>query len=185
GGSMTWDDITLPNRLLSTGRNWINNQKVALYQYEISALDLSLIGLDIDSFDVGNSHPVINPIMNIDERLRIIGKTTDINSPEDASLKIGDKFKSLDEYQLDAIRTESKVVEMESIIERQSERMVAIRSELEDTLTSIDELYEAFGDADIPALEDAIDNLNNAVSNLTDAIDNIPDYEPATERTDG
>src|SRR5699024_10562809 len=52
GGSMTWDDITLPNRLLSTGRNWINNQKVALYQYEISALDLSLIGLDIDSFDV-------------------------------------------------------------------------------------------------------------------------------------
>src|SRR5699024_5513184 len=27
GGSVTWDDITLPSRLLSTARNWINGQK--------------------------------------------------------------------------------------------------------------------------------------------------------------
>src|SRR5699024_7065181 len=52
GGSKTWDDITLPSRLLSTGNNWLANQKVAHTQYEISAVDLSLIGLDIDEFDV-------------------------------------------------------------------------------------------------------------------------------------
>src|SRR5699024_7298003 len=72
GGSMTWDDITLPERLLTAGQNWIDSQKVARTQYEISALDLSLIGLDIDYFDVGNSHPVYNPVMGIDEKLRII-----------------------------------------------------------------------------------------------------------------
>src|SRR5690625_776120 len=116
GGSITWDDITLPSRLLSTALTWINNQKVTLYQYEISALDLFLIGLDIDNFDVGNSHPVINPIMNIDERLRIIGKTTDINSPQDASLKFGDKFKTLDEYQVDALKAERKVIDLESTL---------------------------------------------------------------------
>src|SRR5690625_2796611 len=122
GGSETWDDITLPSRLLSTAQNWINNQKLVLYQYEISALDLYLIGLDIDVFDVGNSYPVINPIMRIDERLRVIGKTTDINSPQDASLKIGDKFKTLDEYQADANKSSRRVVDLENTVERQSQR---------------------------------------------------------------
>ena len=123
GGSKTWDDITLPSRLLSTAQNWINNQKVVLYQYELTAVDLSLIGLDIDGFDVGNSHPVINPLMNIDERLRIVGKTTDINSPQDSSLKIGDKFKTLDEYQADANKSARKVIELESTVETQSKKM--------------------------------------------------------------
>src|SRR5699024_5756390 len=158
---------------------------IALYQYELTAIDLSLIGLNIDNFDVGNSHPVINPIMNIDESLRIIGKTTDINSPHDSSLKIGDKFKSLDEYQVDAIKSERKVIELESIVEKQSERLAVIRQELESVDDLIEQINDALIEADIPALEDAIGNLNQAVSNLTDAIDNIPDYEPATESVDG
>src|SRR5690625_6930994 len=83
GGSIVWDDITLPERLLSAGQKWINEQKVALYQYEIDAVDLSLIELDIDNFEVGNSHPVINPVMKVDERVRIVGKKTDIYNPHE------------------------------------------------------------------------------------------------------
>ncbi len=185
GGSVTWDDITLPSRLLSTGQNWMNNQKVALTQYEISALDLFLIGLDIDIFDVGNSHPIINPIMNIDERLRIIGKTTDINNPQDASLKIGDKFKSLDDYQADANKSAQKVVDLETTVNRQSQRLASIQTELKNVDNIIEDLNNAIGDADIPALEDAISNLNQAVSNLTDAVNAIPDYDVATPVSDG
>src|SRR5690625_4748345 len=185
GGHVTWDDITLPSRLLSTAQNWINNQKIALYQYELTAVDLSLIGLDIDGFEVGNSHPVINPIMNIDERLRIVGKSIDINNPHDDSLKIGDKFKNLDEYQLDAIKSDRKVATLENIVDSQSKRIVAIRQELQNVDSVLEDLNNAIGDADIPALEDAIDNLNQAVSNLADAVDNIPDYDVATETTDG
>lgn len=185
GGSMTWDDITLPSRLLSTAQKWMNEQKVALYQYEISALDLSLIGLDIDGFDIGNSHPVINPIMSIDERLRIIGKSIDINKPQDGSFKFGDKFKTLDEYQVDANKSAQKVVELESIVDRQSQRIASINQELKEVDTAINDLNDAFNEADIPALETAISNLNQAVSDLIDAVDNIPDYEVATPTTDG
>src|SRR5690625_1361565 len=128
GGAIVWDDITLPERLLSAGQKWINEQKVALYQYEIDAVDLSLIGLDIENFKVGNSHQVINPIMNIDERLRIVGKTTDINNPQESSLKVGDKFKTLGEYQVDANRSAQKVFELEEIAEIQRKRIYEIRS---------------------------------------------------------
>lgn len=185
GGSVTWDDITLPNRLLNAGQRWMDNQKTALYQYEISALDLSLIGLDIDNFDVGNSHQVINPIMNIDERLRIIGKTTDINNPQDASLKIGDKFKTLDEYQSDANRSARKVIELEETVSRQSQRLATIQSEMENVDNILHDINQALGDADIPALETSINNLNQAVSDLIDAVDAIPDYDVATETENG
>ena len=185
GGSIIWDDITLPDRLLNAGQRWMDNQKTALYQYEISALDLSLIGLDIDNFDVGNSHQVINPIMNIDERLRIIGKTTDINNPQDASLKIGDKFKTLDEYQSDANRSARKVIELEETVSRQSQRLAAIQSEMENVDNILHDINQALGDADIPALETSINNLNQAVSDLIDAVDAIPDYDVATETENG
>ena len=185
GGSIIWDDITLPDRLLNAGQRWIDNQKIALYQYEISALDLSLIGLDIDNYDVGNSHPVFNPIMGIDERLRIIGKTTDINNPQDASLKIGDKFKTLDEYQSDANRSARKVIELEETVSRQSQRLATIQSEMENVDNILHDINQALGDADIPALETSINNLNQAVSDLIDAVDAIPDYDVATETENG
>jgi len=185
GGSETWDDITLPSRLLSTGQNWINNQKVALYQYEISALDLSLIGLDIDNFDIGNSHPVFNPIMGIDERLRIIGKTTDINNPQDDSLNIGDKFKSLDEYQADANKSARKVVDLENIVDSQSRTIATIKNEVSNVETNLGDLQQAIENADLEDLPDAISALEQAINNLNDALDGIPIYGPVTPTEDG
>ncbi len=185
GGSETWDDITLPNRLLNTARRWLENQQLVHTQYELSALDLFLIGLSIDNFDLGNSHPVINPIMGIDERLRIIGKTTDINTPEDASLKIGDKFKNLAEYQAESNRSTAKVTKLETTVERQSKRMSEIRKEVSNVDELVHELNDAIGNADIPEIESSIENLSDAVSALTDAVDAIPDYGIATETTDG
>src|SRR5699024_12147057 len=97
----------------------------------------------------------------------------------------GDQFKRASNYQFEAVQAEKKVVKMESVVERQSERLMAIRQELTNVDDVLDQINNAIGDADIPALENAIDNLNQAVSNLTDAIDNIPDYDPATETVDG
>lgn len=185
GGSITWDDITLPRRLLSTANNWLANQKTAHVQYEISALDLFLIGLDIDDFDIGNSHKVINPIMVIDEVLRIIGKTVDINSPQDASLKIGDKFKNLDEYQADANKSQALIVDLENTVERQAQRIGHIQDEVTNVSQSLEDLAQAFNDADIPEIENAIGNLADAVGNLTDAVDSIPAYGLATPTNDG
>lgn len=185
GGAMTWDDITLPNRLLSTALNWINNQKVALYQYEISALDLSLIGLDIDYFNAGNSHPVINPVMDIDESLRIIGKTTDINSPQDASLKIGDKFKSLNEYQADANKSARQVIDLRNRVDSQNKVIANIKNEFDNVETNLQKLQEAVENADLEDLPEAISALERAINDLNEALEDIPIYEPVTHEKDG
>src|SRR5699024_2658040 len=102
GRSETWDDITTPQILKTRGQQFLDNQKLVLYQYTVEALDLFLIGLDPTGFKVGNSYPLINPVMNIlGERLRIIKQQIDINSPQDGNLTIGDKFKTQTDYQVD------------------------------------------------------------------------------------
>lgn len=185
GGAIVWDDITLPERLLSAGQKWINEQKIALYQYEIDAVDLSLIGLDIDNFEVGNSHQVINPVMNIDERLRIIGKTTDINNPQESSLKIGDKFKTLDEYQHDANKAARQVVELEGIISSQSQRIGQLLNQIGNVNNEIDNVKNVIENADLEELPDAINALERALQDLNEALDSIPIYDLATPTQDG
>lgn len=183
--SEVWDDITQPDILKTRGEQYLQDHNRIKTSYQVGALDLSLIDLDIDSFEVYNWYPVINPLMEINEHLRVIGKTIDVLNPEKSSLEIGDKLITASQYQYEANKSQRKVVELESTVERQSERLSAIQQEMKNVDGILDDINEAIGGADIPALETAISNLNEAVSDLTDAVDNIPDYEIATETTDG
>lgn len=185
GGSMTWDDITLPENLLTRGQQWINNQKIALYQYKLSATDLFLIGLDPDSFDTGNDYPIYNPIMGIDERLRVIGKSINILKPENDGLTFGDKFKTLDDYQADANKSSRKVVNLERVVNSQSARIGNLLNQMDEVDDEMSNVLKTLADADVEGLPDAISALEQAISNLDDALDGIPIYNPATQTVDG
>lgn len=96
-----WDDVTTPETLLSTAKRFMENQKTTLVQYVVEAYDLSLINQNIDAFECGWYYPLVNPVMGVDETLRIIKKTIDINAPENNKFAIGDLFKSYTDIQLD------------------------------------------------------------------------------------
>lgn len=105
----TWDDVTEPLNLLSKARAYLAENNKILQKYTITALDLSLIGLDIDDFVVGNSYPVKNKLLGIDEPLRVIKKTVDIINFQSSKFDIGDSQKTLSDIQLgndSAIRDE-------------------------------------------------------------------------------
>ncbi|WP_262481735.1 phage tail protein [Bacillus sp. CH30_1T] len=130
GGSVIWDDVTISENLKTKGLEWINKQKTAHVQYQINAIDLSLIGLAFESFERGDTFPLINPVMCINERLRVIGKTLEINSPQDTNLTIGDKFKTLNEYQSDVNKSTKKVLDLENTVGVLTERINSWKFEL-------------------------------------------------------
>ncbi|MDN6290232.1 MAG: phage tail protein [Tetragenococcus koreensis] len=187
GGSITWDDITIESNLYNAGDKWMQNQKVSLNQYKISALDLSIIGLDIDEFKKGNSHPTINPIMAIDERLRIIGTSKDLNEPQNGSLTIGDKFKNLYEYQNDAKKSVKAVNELESRVSRLSEANGTLNAQLQDAKDDLQGIQDSLTNVDIDNLPTELQTISGQISALQDDLNNldIPTYELATQTTDG
>ena len=187
GGSETWDDIHTESILLSTATKFINNQKVSLNQYKVTALDLSIIGLDIDEFRVGDSYKVINPIMAIDERLRIIGTSKDINAPQDGTLTIGDKFKSLYEYQEDTLKSNQAISDLQDRLDRVAQINGSLNDKLIQAQADLTAIKNSLTDIDVDNLPTELVAITQAIIGLQDDINNIviPTYTPVTTTKDG
>ncbi|PGK42343.1 lysin [Bacillus anthracis] len=177
GKSITWDDVTIASNLLSKGREWLANQKTAHVQYKISAVDLSLIGFDINSFEIGNTYPFINPIMGIDERLRVIGKSLDINSPQNASLTIGDKFKTLNQYQSDLKKSAENIVDIRTTVAQQTNKISSLTTSLGEVQKELQALKESIDDANLQGGIQSISKLGTALEKIEKEIQSLPTTE--------
>lgn len=100
-GIVTFDDVTTASRLLEKGRQYLAENNKVQVKYSISALDLSLLGLDINNFDVCNYHPVKNPLLSIDDTARIIKKNINIVEAVQSTIEVGDNFKTLSDIQIE------------------------------------------------------------------------------------
>lgn len=183
--SHVWDDVTTPTTLKRRGEGFLRENNRAKVKHVITFLDLFLIDLDPDSIDLGNWYPVKNPVMNIDEVLRVVEKNINVVSPEDGSISVGDLFKTMSEYQSEANKSTQKIVDLESTINYQAQIIRTLRNEL----TAVDEavvvVEKAIEEMDIDSLNEAIEALEIAIQNLQQAIAQIPTYEPATHEQDG
>lgn len=92
---ITWDDVTLASNLRRKAEDWLRDQSGELHQYSVSAVDLSVLDKDFDEFSVGTQYPIKNPLIGLDDVVRCIGRTIDINDPTKTKLTFGDKYETL------------------------------------------------------------------------------------------
>ena len=120
-GTKVWDDVTEAGNLKSKGVQYLAENNRISVSYNLEALDLSLLGLDIDDFRVYDSYPVKNKLIGLDATLKIIKKTTDILKPYSSSIGLGDGSMLLSDAVMDytaAIQeVESQVQNVKSTVE--------------------------------------------------------------------
>lgn len=100
-GYVEFDDVKDASNLLRKGNEWLAENSKVQVKYSITALDLSLLGLDIDDFDVHNYHPIVNPLLGIDDTARIIKKNINICEEIQSTIEVGDNFKTLSDLQME------------------------------------------------------------------------------------
>lgn len=100
-GTVIFDDVTDASNLLRKGTEHLAANNGLAISHDIDALDLSLIGLDIDDFVISDRYPVKNPAIGIDDILKIIKKTTNIIEPQNSSFEMGDLVKRLSDTMID------------------------------------------------------------------------------------
>lgn len=161
----TWDDVTLATNLLRKGKEFQKENNRIKKSHKIEALDLSLIGLGLDSFDVGNYYPVVNPLMEIDEELRVISKTIVLEAPEKSSLEIGDKFEDIKDYQLQAVKTSDELSGVKSTVQTTVKAVSAVSSELTKTAEVLQGTNTTMGNV-IEVLSANIEATNRILSDL-------------------
>lgn len=101
-----WDEVTDPVNLKAKGENWLAENNKVQVKYSIDALDLSLLGLDVDDFEVCDYYPIVNPLLGIDDFARIIKKTIDVCEEVHSTIEVGENFKTLSDIQVE----QSKVI---------------------------------------------------------------------------
>lgn len=174
GGVEVFDDITTVPALMKAGENFFKNQKLVLNQYNVTALDLFLIGKDIESFEVGNTHLLDDPIMNVYEWLRIIGKSVDINEPQNSSLTIGDKFKTATEMQLDLRKEIVRAKTLQQQLQTANQRL-ASRLQTVSTMTgTLNENYNLLATETLPSLSKGYTELDGRVKRLETTVPPTP-----------
>lgn len=168
--SVNWDDVTNPSNLLRKGQEYIRENNKIKKKYKVTALDLSTIGLDFDSFEVSNSYPVINPVMNINENLRVIEKTIDIYNPQSSSLSIGDKLEDIKDYQLENVTTAKEVKSVKETVQTTVNVLNTVSNELNNTVEVLNNTNATVGD--IGVIVQANVDATNAIANTLVSINN-------------
>lgn len=161
----TWDDVTLATNLIRKGKEFQTENNRIKKSHKLDAIDLSLIGLDLDAFEVGNYYRVINPLMEIDEDLRVTSKTIVIENPESSSLEIGDKFEDIKDYQLQAIRTSGEVNNIKTTVQTTVKAIGTVSTELSKTAEILQGTNSTMGDV-VEALNANIEVTSNILLEL-------------------
>ena len=173
--SVTWDDVTQVSNLLKKGQEYLKENNRIKKKYKVTALDLSTIGLDFDSFEVGNSYPVINPLMNINENLRIIEKTIYIYNPQSSTLGIGDKLEDIKDYQLNNIATAKEVKTVKETVQTTVSALNSVSVELNNTVEILNNTNENMGNLNevVKANVDATNAIANTLVLINNKLDKL------------
>lgn len=182
-GAVVWGDVTLASNLLSKGRQFLAEQKTALIKYQIDAVDLAPINLAVDHFECGWWYDVYNPLMGIEEELRVIGQTIDINDPTGSVLSIGDKILTQEQYNALLRKQIKSTDDLRTQLANQSRSFVVLQNELKETerqLTVLREQVES-GSGDVEGQITAlIEEVQDLVTEIGALANSIPSSETMT-----
>lgn len=160
-----YDDVTDAKNLLSKGQKYLLNQRLSVSN-KVNALDLSLIGIDIDSFEVGNYYPLIHEILGINDIVRVVEKSISIDSPHANSITLGDLEKDIKKYNIQAKKGYTEAIKM---AEGAINRAVSVEK------YTTEQIYRVDGNINtiITDVGNEITNINNSLGNASTDIGSI------------
>jgi len=181
-GNVTWDDVNTASILKTRGEDFLLNQRAARVSYEVTPVNLSLIDTRFEEFEVDNWYPIENPVLAISEPLQVIGKTIDIYNPELSKLQIGEKYKTLSDYQAQANRQMMNVQLLEERVTSLGAENIKLSQSLDDAQASVTQLKTALEYNDDTGISLALNDIDQKLTTLEGDINSIG---LATQTSDG
>ncbi len=151
-----WDDVTEPANLLKKAQAYLEEHKVFITSLELTALDLSYLDKDLDSFAVGDMVQVVSVPHGVNENFQLSRMTEDLINPANSTITLGKEQQSLtgsdvagdhkSQNEIEAVKVnystdvekvtasvETSVLEKASLIYVPQDAMAALEEELAKT----------------------------------------------------
>lgn len=90
-----WDDITLPENLLAKAQQYLATNKLMITALELSAVDLSYLDRNIDTFQEGDTIRVRSKPHGVDEDFQLTERTYDLLNPAADKITLGKDIATL------------------------------------------------------------------------------------------
>lgn len=169
---VTWDDVNDPQILFVRGQSYLANDNKITRKFSIDAVDLSLINLNPNSFQVANYYPVVNQLLGVDEIIRVVEKKFSIESPESATLTFGSLFDNVQDYQKNAIQNSIEAKELANIINNRVDNTVTNIGNINNTVTNQGVIIGNQG-ASIATLQNSVITIEGDIFKITDRVDEL------------
>lgn len=154
----TWDDVTLPENLLTKGNAFLNEQMQMLYSIELDAADLATVDKTVESFHLGTKVRVTTKPHSIDQLFLVNKLSIELLNPASNKLTMGNTVQTFTEKAVSGqISTENMLVGISSDMEEklnsgilESERRLSaqINTTSESIMTTMADEYYLKGDTD-------------------------------------
>lgn len=86
---VSWNDVTEPKNLKKKGEDWLKDNQYETMVLELTAVDLSDLGNDFDSFELGDIVPAVAEPYGLDRTFPVQEMTIYLHSPEKNTLVLG------------------------------------------------------------------------------------------------
>lgn len=186
-GTLELDDVNDKGILLTRGKQFFTAQKAAIVSYDATAVNVDLLDESIEPFEVGNYYPIENEVLAIDEPVQIIGMKIDINQPHKFGLKIGDKFRTLSQYQAQANKKMKEIGELENRVGRLSTSNAELKKSLATAKDELQTIQDSLLNVDLDNLPAELQGISEQLIGIQSILDNlvIPEYGMATSTEAG
>lgn len=152
----TWDDITIANNLYATAKKMLQSSIDETFTMELTAIDLSLLDVNIDGIKLGNKIQCVSLPHGINQLMFVQSMTIDIDNPANTKIKLclpeGQRF------------TTHSFTESKNGTDKKTND---IKNSLDENVTGIKKLL----DEDYPTNGDVDTKLATTVNDLKDWVD--------------
>lgn len=93
-GTAEWDDVTDPLNLKTKAEKWLEDNNRLPMSTEVTALDLSAIGIDPDGFRLYDWYKVDDAPAGVSATLEIVHQVLDLNDPSASTFDLGEGTKT-------------------------------------------------------------------------------------------
>lgn len=153
-----WDDVTNAANLKRKAEQYLEsviNQNITI---ELNAIDLHLLDHSIESFKLCDYIHVISKPHNFDSTLLCNKQTIDLLKPENDSVVLGYTYSSFTELNSKVTASVSKVINIQSAVNRISSHLVVLDQTVTDTGQNANTALENY--------ENVVNNLGTVTGNL-------------------
>lgn len=90
---VSWDDVTIPENLKKKGEQWLKDNQFETLTLNLTAADLSLLNVDMESFELGDYIPVFSTPHGMDRTFPVQSLELHLQNPAEDSLQLGNTLK--------------------------------------------------------------------------------------------